>query len=93
MSQILHIHHKANGETRFPSKLSTCRVGLPSSMFHDFIFYLSRSGRAEDYQIPYYDQVANDPSFEEMKSVVYDRNIRPHINNRWYSDDVSTAQV
>jgi len=45
------------------------------------------NGRAEDYNIPYYDQVANDPSFEEMKSVVYDRNIRPHINNKWYSDD------
>jgi len=47
-------------------------------------------GRAEDYQIPYYDQVSNDPSFEEMKSVVYDRNIRPHISNKWHSDDVSS---
>lgn len=51
------------------------------------------TGRAEDYQIPYYDQVANDPSFEEMKSVVYDRNIRPHISNKWYSDDVSTHHI
>lgn len=46
-------------------------------------------GKCDDYEIPYYDQVANDPSFEEMKSVVYDRGIRPHISNKWYSDDVS----
>ncbi|XP_067946595.1 bone morphogenetic protein receptor type-1B-like [Watersipora subatra] len=44
-------------------------------------------GGVEDYQIPYYDQVANDPSFEEMKSVVYDRGIRPHVSNKWHSDD------
>ena len=44
---------------------------------------------AEDYEIPYYDQVANDPSFDEMKAVVYDKGIRPQVSNKWHSDDVS----
>lgn len=45
------------------------------------------SGVVDDYQIPYYDCVASDPSFDEMKDVVCDRNIRPLIPDRWLSDE------
>lgn len=43
---------------------------------------------AEDYQLPYYDCVPNDPSFEDMRQVVCLKNIRPQIPLRWESDEV-----
>ena len=46
-------------------------------------------GVAEDYQIPFYDKVPADPSFEDMKKVVVDDNQRPVLPNRWSSDPVS----
>jgi hypothetical protein len=47
------------------------------------------SGIIEDYQVPYYDVVPSDPSFEEMKKVVVDSKIRPVVANHWYYDQVS----
>lgn len=44
------------------------------------------SGIAEEYKVPYYDVVSNDPSFEEMKKVVVTDNYRPSLPNRWVSD-------
>lgn len=46
-------------------------------------------GIAEEYKIPYYDVVPSDPSFEDMRKVVYLDNYRPSIPNRWSSDNVS----
>ncbi|ESO84195.1 hypothetical protein LOTGIDRAFT_108334, partial [Lottia gigantea] len=43
-------------------------------------------GIADDYQIPYYDCVQSDPSFEDMRKVVSVDKIRPNIPNRWHSD-------
>ncbi|XP_055374629.1 activin receptor type-1 isoform X2 [Condylostylus longicornis] len=43
-------------------------------------------GIAEDYKVPYYDVVPNDPSFEDMRKVVCGDNYRPCIPNRWSSD-------
>ncbi|CAL8106614.1 unnamed protein product [Orchesella dallaii] len=37
----------------------------------------------EDYDIPYKDCVPPDPSFEDMKKVVCDHNLRPDIPTRW----------
>lgn len=45
-------------------------------------------GEVEEYAIPYYDKVNNDPSFEEMKSVVCELGIRPDISERWADDEV-----
>lgn len=45
---------------------------------------------AEEYQLPYYDCVPNDPSFEDMRQVVCLKNIRPQIPLRWESDEVRT---
>lgn len=47
------------------------------------------AGIAEDYQIPFYDKVPADPSFEDMKKVVVDDNQRPVLPNRWHSDPVT----
>ncbi|XP_046990515.1 bone morphogenetic protein receptor type-1B [Schistocerca americana] len=43
---------------------------------------------ADDYQLPYYDCVPSDPSFEDMHTVVCIKKIRPIISERWYSDEV-----
>ena len=41
-----------------------------------------------EYQLPYYDSVSHDPSFEEMRKVVVGQNIRPGIEKRWKDDEV-----
>ena len=46
-------------------------------------------GVVEEQQVPYYDCVDTDPSFEEMKKVVCVDKRRPLIPNRWTSDPVS----
>lgn len=43
---------------------------------------------AEEYQLPYYDCVPSDPSFEDMHQVVCVKNIRPQVPLRWESDEV-----
>lgn len=43
---------------------------------------------ADDYQLPYYDCVSSDPSFEDMLQVVCVKKIRPQIPIRWESEDV-----
>lgn len=43
----------------------------------------------EEYKPPFYDQVPNDPSFEDMRKVVCVEQQKPFIPNRWFSDPVS----
>ncbi|OWF49791.1 bone morphogenetic protein receptor type-1B-like [Mizuhopecten yessoensis] len=45
------------------------------------------NGIVEDHQVPYYDCVLNDPSFDEMRKIVCIEKIRPAIPNRWSSDE------
>jgi serine/threonine protein kinase len=40
-------------------------------------------GIALEYQVPFYDAVGNDPSFDEMRRVVCIEKRRPEIPNRW----------
>lgn len=47
-------------------------------------------GIVEEYQLPYYDMVPNDPSYEDMREVVCVKRLRPVVSNRWNSDEVST---
>lgn len=42
----------------------------------------------DDYALPYYDCVPSDPSFDDMKSVVCIKKIRPQISLRWETDNV-----
>ncbi|XP_074649583.1 bone morphogenetic protein receptor type-1B-like [Tubulanus polymorphus] len=45
-------------------------------------------GIVEEYQIPYYDMLQNDPSFDDVRKVVCDpHRKRPAIPNRWSSDE------
>eukprot|EP00064_Thunnus_orientalis_P016077 superscaffoldBa00003108_g16140 len=50
-------------------------------------------GIVEEYKPPFYDQVPNDPSFEDMKKVVCVEQQRPFIPNRWFSDPTLSALV
>ncbi|XP_014776832.2 bone morphogenetic protein receptor type-1B [Octopus bimaculoides] len=47
-------------------------------------------GIVEDAQLPYYDYLSPDPSYEDLKRVVCIEKKRPPIPNRWVSDHVST---
>ncbi|KAJ8318146.1 hypothetical protein KUTeg_003237 [Tegillarca granosa] len=44
------------------------------------------NGVIEEHQVPYYDCVQCDPSFEEMRKIVCVEKMRPVIPNRWTSD-------
>lgn len=48
---------------------------------------------ADDYQLPYFNCVPSDPTFEDMHEVVCIKRIRPHIPPRWESDEVWKAIV
>jgi hypothetical protein len=50
-------------------------------------------GMFEEYQIPYYDAVPSDPSFEDMRKLVCTDKLRPVIPNRWSGDEVSIADA
>ncbi|KAF3702033.1 Bone morphogenetic protein receptor type-1B [Channa argus] len=44
-------------------------------------------GMVEEYQLPYYDLVPTDPSYEDMREVVCIKKQRPSFANRWSSDE------
>ncbi|XP_029315999.1 activin receptor type-1 [Cottoperca gobio] len=51
------------------------------------------NGIVEEYKPPFYDQVPNDPSFEDIRKVVCVEQQRPFIPNRWFSDPTLSALV
>uniref|UniRef100_A0A3P9L7A5 receptor protein serine/threonine kinase n=1 Tax=Oryzias latipes TaxID=8090 RepID=A0A3P9L7A5_ORYLA len=50
-------------------------------------------GIVEDYQLPYYDTVPSDPSYEDMLEVVCVKGLRPTASNRWNSDECLRAML
>lgn len=48
---------------------------------------ISENGLVDEYQLPFYDCVPSDPSFEDMHEVICVKKIRPAIPNRWLSDE------
>ncbi|XP_054266170.1 bone morphogenetic protein receptor type-1B-like [Macrosteles quadrilineatus] len=44
--------------------------------------------QVEDFAVPYYDVVPNDPSFEDMLEVVCVQKLRPPVPLRWHSHEV-----
>ncbi|XP_078005225.1 bone morphogenetic protein receptor type-1B-like [Phascolarctos cinereus] len=44
-------------------------------------------GIVEEYQLPYYDLVPSDPSFEAMREIVCIQKLRPSVPDRWNSDE------
>ncbi|XP_063244394.1 bone morphogenetic protein receptor type-1B [Bacillus rossius redtenbacheri] len=43
---------------------------------------------ADEYQLPFFDCVPSDPSFEDMHEVVCIKKIRPQLSSRWDSEEV-----
>ena len=41
-----------------------------------------------DYQMPYHDTVASDPSIEQMKEIVCDKKVRPQLPEEWETFEV-----
>uniref|UniRef100_A0A1A8H897 Serine/threonine-protein kinase receptor n=1 Tax=Nothobranchius korthausae TaxID=1143690 RepID=A0A1A8H897_9TELE len=50
-------------------------------------------GIVEDYQLPYYDMVPSDPSYEDMLEMVCVKGLRPTVSNRWNSDECLRAML
>uniref|UniRef100_A0AAY5EFX8 receptor protein serine/threonine kinase n=1 Tax=Electrophorus electricus TaxID=8005 RepID=A0AAY5EFX8_ELEEL len=48
-------------------------------------------GIAEEYQLPYWDVVPSEPSYEDMREVVCVKGVRPTVSNRWNSDECLRA--
>ncbi|KAM9793997.1 bone morphogenetic protein receptor, type IBb [Syngnathus typhle] len=44
-------------------------------------------GIVEDYQLPYYELVTSDPSYDDMRNVVCIKQQRPALANRWATDE------
>lgn len=57
------------------------------SLIFESIFFLTGGG-CEEYQLPYYDMVPNDPTIDEMRKVVCIYKQRPVIPNKWQSCEV-----
>lgn len=51
-------------------------------------FSILETGLCEEYQVPYFDMLPGDPSFDEVKKVVLTEKKRPSVPNRWYRDEV-----
>ena len=51
------------------------------------------TGHYEEAQLPYYDVVPMDPSFEDMKKAVVIDNRRPVIPNQWSQSEVSSSSL
>jgi hypothetical protein len=49
----------------------------------------SVGGIFEDFQLPFYDMVPNDPTIDEMKIVVCEKQLRPSFPSRWRISEVS----
>lgn len=49
--------------------------------------FTDETGLSEDYQVPYFDMLPGDPSFDEVKRVVVTEKRRPSVPNRWYRDE------
>ncbi|KAL8584924.1 hypothetical protein ACOMHN_043561 [Nucella lapillus] len=51
------------------------------------------AGVAEDYQVPFYNCLPHDPSFEDVRMVVSVDRIRPDIPLRWHEDEIMKLAV
>lgn len=53
----------------------------------------SVGGEVDEFQVPYYDTVPNDPSFEDMKKIICVDGHRPELSKRWFKSVYLEAVV
>lgn len=63
-------------------------LGYSSVILNDTNDEFSAGGGCEEYQLPYYDMIPNDPTIEEVRKVVCVAKQRPVIPNKWQSCEV-----
>lgn len=54
--------------------------------------FILETGLSEEHQVPYYDMLPEDPSFEKVQEVVLTTNRRPLVPSEWYKDEVRLVQ-
>ena len=47
------------------------------------------AGSCDEYEMPFFDLVPSDPTIENMRHVVCEKNQRPTITNKWHDTPVS----
>ena len=57
------------------------------------MFAVVVDGTCDEYQIPFFDCVANDPSFDEMKKIVCEDGQRPEIPLSYQDDPVNSSHL
>ena len=71
--------------------LAVCPFLLWCNHFLNYCFIVPETGMCEEYQVPYFDMLPGDPSFDEVRKVVLTEKRRPSIPNRWHRDEVKTT--
>uniref|UniRef100_A0A8C7L299 receptor protein serine/threonine kinase n=1 Tax=Oncorhynchus kisutch TaxID=8019 RepID=A0A8C7L299_ONCKI len=69
---------------------------LNKNHFQAYIMMARRcvtGGIVEDHQLPYYEMVPAEPSFEDMLEVVCVKGLRPTVSNRWNGDECLRAML
>ena len=59
-----------------------------SLVFWEFGRRCSVGGVFEDFELPFYEMVPDDPTIEDMKTTVCERQLRPSCPTRWQDSDV-----
>ena len=57
------------------------------------MFAVVVDGTCDEYQIPFFDCVANDPSFDEMKKIVCEDGQRPELPLSYQDDPVNSSHL
>ena len=79
--------------------LPLCHHGRYTTTTYTYLCLVSNHGMlppvgiVEEYNVPYYDSVDSDPSFEAMKKVICIEKRRPAIPNRWSNDEVRSHTI
>ena len=50
--------------------------------------YFLQVAQCDDYQLPYYQHVPSDPSFDDMHQVVCVQGTRPEVSSRWHGSEL-----
>uniref|UniRef100_H2YCZ8 receptor protein serine/threonine kinase n=1 Tax=Ciona savignyi TaxID=51511 RepID=H2YCZ8_CIOSA len=58
-------------------------------VFWEVVRRCNIGGQNLDYQLPYFDMVPDDPSIEQMRTIVCEKNIRPQKETTWHKYDTT----
>ena len=91
-SCTLHIKLLQITQSTHPTHTHT-HTHTPLTHTHMTTLPVGVTGHYEEAQLPYYDVVPMDPSFEDMKKAVVIDKKRPVIPNKWSQSEVSSSSL